>query len=618
MPGVSFTLASPPRMSDFHEVLFPVDISYGSSGGPKLKTSVWTSDSGFEARVIDWNATRGEYDVSHGIKTHAQMQALTAFFMNRRGRAYGFRFKDWNDYIAEDVFLGYGDYATRNYQIVKNYKSPAHDGVEHTFDRPLKKIAWGTENGITIDGELITRIDNGINSYAIDYNTGILRLSAPMRGGWYHGIIPVTPIDYLSAAEGSRVVNYANPTLVSGGVMYDMTAGIGYQNAYFSTPGADTGIRAISIETAEEVAQADVDQMGLPVTGEEPWANNGLSGIICVGADGYLYLNVGGTSNGVAVMKVDGTTLQYVTHWGQVHPFGPNEVSSDYPSAPGCVSLDNKTFVHFGLFGSIDLHSTETCQRLRELLVTGGITSHGHVGACPYRNTGFGILYNHPTDNYEGECALYIYLGGGIGYEAMVWGGPGGRVRSGFYDLKTGGILLFWEGEDGDPNDQLDSWCGLYHEDNGGFRWKRRMPRQLFHSGLGHGNMQVPLNGDYCWACWTPFFGWCWWTINTEDGELRARRSPSDLGETPGEMQVYDPTRKLIMAHGGADMVINCDVQGVPMDPPQELRLGYVEFHVGVRFDTDHLNVQHEFWTHKTWQSIPLVEVRNWADVDLD
>jgi uncharacterized protein (TIGR02217 family) len=64
-------------MSDFHEVLFPVDISYGSEGGPKWKTSVFQADSGFEARVSDWKSTRAEYDVSQGIKVQGQMDALT-------------------------------------------------------------------------------------------------------------------------------------------------------------------------------------------------------------------------------------------------------------------------------------------------------------------------------------------------------------------------------------------------------------------------------------------------------------------------------------------------------------------------------------------------------------
>jgi uncharacterized protein (TIGR02217 family) len=133
-------------MSDFHEVLFPVDISFGSTGGPKWKTSVFQADSGFEARVSDWKSTRAEYDVSQGIKVQGQMDVLTAFFYARRGRAYGFRFKDWNDYTADSLTLGLGDYATTSFQLVKTYQSTGPDAVSHTYLRPLKKIAWGSED----------------------------------------------------------------------------------------------------------------------------------------------------------------------------------------------------------------------------------------------------------------------------------------------------------------------------------------------------------------------------------------------------------------------------------------------------------------------------------------
>jgi hypothetical protein len=52
--------------------------------------------------------------------------------------------------------------------------------------------------------------------------------------------------------------------------------------------------------------------------------------------------------------------------------------------------------------------------------------------------------------------------------------------------------------------------------------------------------------------------------------------------------------------------------------PAEEVTMGHVEFHVPVRFDTDHLNPKHEFWMTQSWDQIPLVEVRDWNDVDLD
>ena len=60
------------------------------------------------------------------------------------------------------------------------------------------------------------------------------------------------------------------------------------------------------------------------------------------------------------------------------------------------------------------------------------------------------------------------------------------------------------------------------------------------------------------------------------------------------------------------------NVDGVAFTPPEVLTLGWAEFHVCVRFDTDHLNMKHEFWTYRSWDSIPLVEVRDWSELEMD
>ena len=92
----------------FHEVLFPVGVAYGASGGPKFKTAVFTADSGYEQRTLDWKDVRAEYDVSQTVKRDDARDELSHFFMCRRGMAYGFRFKDWNDYTLRQEVIGQG------------------------------------------------------------------------------------------------------------------------------------------------------------------------------------------------------------------------------------------------------------------------------------------------------------------------------------------------------------------------------------------------------------------------------------------------------------------------------------------------------------------------------
>jgi uncharacterized protein (TIGR02217 family) len=61
--------------------------------------------------------------VAHGLKKREQVAELIAFFRARRGRAYGFRFKDWTDYQALAQSLGVGDGAATSFQLVKHYAS---------------------------------------------------------------------------------------------------------------------------------------------------------------------------------------------------------------------------------------------------------------------------------------------------------------------------------------------------------------------------------------------------------------------------------------------------------------------------------------------------------------
>lgn len=67
----------------FDNVRFPVDIAYGSSGGPEFSTDVVTTFGGHEQRNVNWSGARARYNIAWGVKTQAQLTALTAFFRAR-------------------------------------------------------------------------------------------------------------------------------------------------------------------------------------------------------------------------------------------------------------------------------------------------------------------------------------------------------------------------------------------------------------------------------------------------------------------------------------------------------------------------------------------------------
>jgi uncharacterized protein (TIGR02217 family) len=149
-------------IKNFHSVRFPEDVSYGSSGGPGFKTTVIELASGHEQRNIDWSLARATYDVSYGVKSREQMEDVLEFFMARRGKAYGFRFKDWMDFAIARQSLGAA--TTTSTQIYKRYEPL----TAYAYDRPILKIVPGSvqwwANGVLKNSALVNTDTGLINT----------------------------------------------------------------------------------------------------------------------------------------------------------------------------------------------------------------------------------------------------------------------------------------------------------------------------------------------------------------------------------------------------------------------------------------------------------------------
>jgi uncharacterized protein (TIGR02217 family) len=157
----------------FIEIQFPADISYGATGGPVYSTDVVSMFSGHEQRNSNWKNARGKYNIATGVKTEAQWQALISFFRACKGKAVGFRFKDWSDYQAKNQQIGIGDGETAEFQLVKNYTSG-----NTIITREIKKPVAGTIK-IHKSGNL----RGATADYSIDYTIGIISFTeAPTSG----------------------------------------------------------------------------------------------------------------------------------------------------------------------------------------------------------------------------------------------------------------------------------------------------------------------------------------------------------------------------------------------------------------------------------------------------
>lgn len=167
-------------MSNFHEVRFPLEIAFASSGGPERKTEVVALGSGFEERNAVWANSRRRYDVGYGIKSLDDIHTVLAFFEARLGKLYGFRFRDFADYkscaplqtaAATDQTIGGGDGSTKTFQLKKSYASGGAAWV-----RSILKPVSGSVC-VAVNGTALT------SGWSVDTATGIVSFdTAPASG----------------------------------------------------------------------------------------------------------------------------------------------------------------------------------------------------------------------------------------------------------------------------------------------------------------------------------------------------------------------------------------------------------------------------------------------------
>lgn len=156
----------------FLETQFPADISYGAIGGPTYSTDIVTMFSGHEQRNSNWKNARAKYNIATGVKIEAQWQTLISFFRACKGKAIGFRFKDWSDYQVKNQEIGIGDGVKTAFQLVKTYTNS-----DVVVIREIKKPVEGTVKIHTNNNLRVT-----VN-YSVDHTTGIITFEeAPAKG----------------------------------------------------------------------------------------------------------------------------------------------------------------------------------------------------------------------------------------------------------------------------------------------------------------------------------------------------------------------------------------------------------------------------------------------------
>src|ERR1035437_1921838 len=160
-------------MTAFHEILFPLAIALKSAGGPQRRTDVVVLGSGAEKRNARWAHSRRRYDAGYGVKTYDSLSQVIAFFEERRGRLYGFRWRDRLDkssaapdaaVSASDQAIGTGNGATATFELSKTYAS-----FFSPYRRPIAKAVTGSVR-VAVGG---TEVAVG-TAFTVDSTTGVV------------------------------------------------------------------------------------------------------------------------------------------------------------------------------------------------------------------------------------------------------------------------------------------------------------------------------------------------------------------------------------------------------------------------------------------------------------
>lgn len=213
----------------FHEIRFPTSISKGAHGGPERRTDIVTLGSGFEERNSRWADSRRSYNAGYGVKSLDELNAVIAFFEERRGRLHGFRWRDHADWkscppsrapTALDQVIGTGDGTTAQFQLTKIYGAsfaPWTRIVAKPVQGTVQIAVGGTPRTAATDYTLnaetgrITFLPGHIPAAGATITAGY-EFDVPVRfdtdkleidiQGLHHGAIPTIPIVEVRLERG--------------------------------------------------------------------------------------------------------------------------------------------------------------------------------------------------------------------------------------------------------------------------------------------------------------------------------------------------------------------------------------------------------------------------------
>lgn len=199
----------------FHEVRLPDEIEQGATGGPRFKTNVIVLASGHERRNIEWEVTRGIWDIAYDTSEKDFYETVITFFYARQGQAHGFRFKDWTDFEMARQIIGATDGSLATFQTFLRYSSGGID-----YDRTLNKLVSGSVQ-VWVNNVSIAE-GGGASQFAVNLNTGLITIGSTLAAQSGTDVevlcefdVPVRfSSDELNLAAFQEAVAHVDPILI--------------------------------------------------------------------------------------------------------------------------------------------------------------------------------------------------------------------------------------------------------------------------------------------------------------------------------------------------------------------------------------------------------------------
>ncbi len=144
----------------FHDVNLPDFLALYAKGGPIFSTNIIQTQSGREVRIPNKYQAIHQYVITDCYLNQKQFEEFNSFFRARFGMTYGFRLKDYSDYMCNSQKIEVDN--NNKFQLIKTYSDEISP-----YTRIITK---------PIDVKIDMQND-------IDYTTGIGILKNPLKNG---------------------------------------------------------------------------------------------------------------------------------------------------------------------------------------------------------------------------------------------------------------------------------------------------------------------------------------------------------------------------------------------------------------------------------------------------